>query len=97
MNPTTKTIKTWPDGELFQLQDCFARTKWDLFKHQDVAEYTQTVLFYIASCTEIVTEEKYVRFFPNQKPWMTSEVHTLLRARDMAQVTVLFTVLWELT
>ncbi len=84
MNPTTKTIKTRPEGALFQLQDCFARTKWDLFKHQDVAEYTQTVLFYIASCTDIVTEEKYIRVFPNQKPWMTSEVHTLLRARDMA-------------
>ncbi len=84
MNPTTKTIKTWPEGALFQLQDCFARTRWGLFKHQDVAEYTQTVLFYIASCTDIVTEEKYVRVFPNQKPWMTSEVHTLLRARDMA-------------
>ncbi len=84
MNPTTKTIKTWPEGALFQLQDCFARTRWGLFKHQDVAEYTQTVLFYIASCTDIVTEEKYIRVFPNQKPWMTSEVHTLLRARDMA-------------
>ncbi len=84
MNPITKTIKTWPEGALFQLQDCFARTKWDLFKHQDVAEYTQTVLFYIASCTDIVTEERHIRVFPNQKPWMTSEVHTLLRARDMA-------------
>ncbi len=84
MNPTTKTIKTWPEGALFQLQDCFARTRWGLFKHQDVAEYTQTVLFYIASCTDIVTEEKYIRVFPNQKPWMTPEVHTLLRARDMA-------------
>ncbi len=49
-----------------------------------MAEYTQTVLFYIASCTDIVTEEKYIWVFPNQKPWMTSEVHTLLRARDMA-------------
>ncbi len=46
MSPTTKTIKTWPEGALSQLQDCFARTRWGLFKHQDVAEDTQTVLHY---------------------------------------------------
>ncbi len=55
-----------------------------LFKHQDVAEYTQTVLFYIASCTDMSLRRSTSILFPNQKPWMTSEVHTLLRARDMA-------------
>lgn len=81
--PTTKTITTWPEGALSQLQDCFAQTNWDLFE-QDLETYTQTILFYITSCIDNVTVEKRIRVYPNQKPWMTKEVHTLLRARDMA-------------
>ncbi len=58
MNPTTKTIKSY----------------LKLFKHQDVAEYTQTVLFYIASCTDIVTEEKYIHFI--SKPETLDDVRS---------------------
>ncbi len=41
--PNTKSIKTWPEGVLTQLQDCFTHTEWDIFEQQDLEEYTQTV------------------------------------------------------
>lgn len=82
--PCIKTITTWPEGALSQLQDCFSRTEWSLFEHEDLHEYTDTVLSYIKICIDNVTVNKRIRVFSNQKPWMTSEVHKLLKARDWA-------------
>ena len=47
-------------------------------------EYTSTVMNYINFCVTNVTRRRTVRVFPNQKPWMCREVHTLLKARDAA-------------
>ncbi len=82
--PCTKIIKTWPEGALTQLQDCFANTCWDLFYQEDLDNFTETVLFYIKCCMDNVTVDKYIRIFPNQKPWMTSKVHCLLKKRNIA-------------
>ena len=81
---TTKTVTTWPDDALSKLQDCFQQTDWDLFEHQELGTHTGTLLDYIQFCIGNVTVDKIIRVFPNQKPWMTSQVHTLLRARDAA-------------
>lgn len=82
--PSTKTIKTWPEGALSQLQDCFDHTAWDLFNQSDLEEYTVTVLFYIKHCADTVAVEKHIRTFPNQKPWMSREVQILLKKCDSA-------------
>ncbi len=34
----TKIIKTWPEESLSQLQDCFERTDWEVFEHQDLEQ-----------------------------------------------------------
>ncbi|KAI4887106.1 hypothetical protein NFI96_003143 [Prochilodus magdalenae] len=82
--PTTKTIKTWPEGASSQLQDCFERTNWDVFEDQDPEEYTSTVLYYIKNCVVNVTVDKNIRVYPNQKPWLTKEVRILLNERNAA-------------
>jgi len=69
---------------LTQLQDCFSNTVWDIFKHQNLQEYTDTVLSYIKNCVDTVTVSKRIRVFPNQKPWMTSEVQALLKLWNSA-------------
>ena len=79
--PAIKTIKTWPEGALSQLQDCFVSTEWSIFEH---LEYTETVLFYIKNCTDNVTVDKHIRVYTNQKPWMSTEVQSLLSARNTA-------------
>uniref|UniRef100_A0AAZ1X703 Reverse transcriptase domain-containing protein n=1 Tax=Oreochromis aureus TaxID=47969 RepID=A0AAZ1X703_OREAU len=82
--PTTRTVTTWPENALHKLQDCFTETDWDIFEHQDLETFTGSVLDYIKFCTANVTVDKSIRVFPNQKPWMTSEVRSLLKARDAA-------------
>ncbi|KAK0137703.1 hypothetical protein N1851_026097 [Merluccius polli] len=82
--PTTKTVTTWPGDAHSKLQDCFTQTDWDLFVHQELETFTGTVLDYIQFCIGNVTVDKNIQVFPNQKPWMTYQVRTLLRARDAA-------------
>lgn len=59
-------------------------TDWSVFEHQDLEEYTSSVLSYINFCVDNVTEDKHLRVYSNQKPWMTKEVRALLRQRDVA-------------
>uniref|UniRef100_A0A8C7X192 Reverse transcriptase domain-containing protein n=1 Tax=Oryzias sinensis TaxID=183150 RepID=A0A8C7X192_9TELE len=82
--PITKTITTWPDDALSRLQDCFEQTDWNLFHHQELETHTSTVLDYVKFCIGNVTVDKSIRVFPNQKPWMTTQVCKLLKARDAA-------------
>ena len=42
--PVAKTVKTWPEGALSQLQDCFAHTVWSFLEQQDLQGFTDTVL-----------------------------------------------------
>ena len=81
--------ETWlkqstPDSALHQLQDCFESTDWSVFEHQDLQEYTSSVLSYINFCVNSVTVDKRLRVYSYQKPWMTKEVKALLRQRDDA-------------
>eukprot|EP00064_Thunnus_orientalis_P009743 superscaffoldBa00001257_g9769 len=84
--PTTRTVRTWPEGASLQLQDCFQRTNWDLFSDQDVDEYTSTILFYIRTCVENITINKHIRIFPNRKPRILLRDHnTAFRSGDRKQ------------
>ncbi|KAI7801774.1 putative RNA-directed DNA polymerase from mobile element jockey-like, partial [Triplophysa rosa] len=82
--PTKRTITTWPEDSLPRLQDCFEHTQWEALYHEVLATFTDVVLSYIKYCIGNVTVEKCIRVFPNQKPWMMSQVRMLLRASDSA-------------
>jgi len=66
------------------LQDCFNHTDWDFFEHQELETFTGMVLDYIKFCIGNVTVDKNIWVFQNQKPWITNQVRTLLRACDAA-------------
>ena len=89
--PVRKQVRVWPEGATSALQDCFATTDWEMFKqaatynsHTDINEYTDTVTAYISKCIDDVTHTKTIVTRANQKPWLTGDVHRLLRARDNA-------------
>ncbi|KAL0159498.1 hypothetical protein M9458_043223, partial [Cirrhinus mrigala] len=89
--PVQKQITVWPDNATSALQDCFQCTDWNMFKeaatynnHTDLQEYTETVTAYIKKCIDDVTVTKTITTRANQKPWMTAEVHGLLKIRDDA-------------
>ncbi|KAI4894684.1 hypothetical protein NFI96_032406 [Prochilodus magdalenae] len=89
--PVLKQVRTWPSGAISALQDCFEHTDWQMFREAatystttDLEEYTSSVTSYISKCIDDVTVSKTITTRPNQKPWMTAEVHALLKARDSA-------------
>ncbi|XP_072923421.1 uncharacterized protein [Hemitrygon akajei] len=86
-----RQIRVWPKGAASALQDCFLHTDWVIFKtaasyddHIDIEEYAEAVISYIAKCTEDVTVIKTFSARGYKKPWMTTEVRSLLKARDTA-------------
>ena len=50
----------------------------------NIEEYTETVTAFIRKCIDDVTVTKTITVRANQKPWLTGEVHRLLRARNAA-------------
>lgn len=79
----------YTEGGTLALQDCFGTTDWEMFKqaatnnnHTDLEEYTDTVIS--TKCIEDVTHTKTINTRANQKPWLTGDVHRLLRTRDEA-------------
>jgi len=87
--PVLKQVRVWPEGASCALQDCFDSTDWGMFKqaatyndHTDIGEYTDTVTSYISKCIDDVTHVKTITTRANQKPWLTGEVHRLLRTRN---------------
>ncbi|KAL6475087.1 hypothetical protein MHYP_G00161270 [Metynnis hypsauchen] len=88
---TVRAVCVWPDGAESVLQDCFQCTDWDMFKTAatieslvDVNEYATSVTGFIKKCVDDVTQIRHIRTLPNQKPWMNSEVRSLLKERDAA-------------
>ncbi|KAK3534836.1 hypothetical protein QTP86_026664, partial [Hemibagrus guttatus] len=86
-----KLVKTWPEGTISALQDCFECTDWDMFREAatngdttDLEEYTSSVTSYISKCIGDVTISKSITTHSNQKPWMTAKVRALLKSRDSA-------------
>uniref|UniRef100_A0A3B1KH12 Reverse transcriptase domain-containing protein n=1 Tax=Astyanax mexicanus TaxID=7994 RepID=A0A3B1KH12_ASTMX len=89
--PVLKQVRVWPEGSSEALQDCFSTTDWNMFREAathnnstDIQEYTETVSAYITKCTDDVTDLKTVTVRANRKPWLTGEVHKLLKARNAA-------------
>lgn len=75
--PIVKTVRSWPEGAIPELQDSFHHTDWSVFEGrgmltcESLDEYTPTVLDYINFCVDYTTSWKQIRVFPNRKPWMT--------------------------
>uniref|UniRef100_A0A8C5DT67 Reverse transcriptase domain-containing protein n=1 Tax=Gouania willdenowi TaxID=441366 RepID=A0A8C5DT67_GOUWI len=91
IKPVRKQVRVWPEGSTEALQDCFSTTDWSMFKQAatnnnitDLQEYTETVTSYMEKCMDDVTVTKTFTIRANQKPWLTGEVHRLLKARNTA-------------
>ena len=81
----TRSIKKWSDEADAKLQDCFASTGWNMFRDSsDGIEYTTSVTDFINTCIEDVVTTVPVCTYPNQKPWITGNIRTELKARAAA-------------
>ncbi len=85
--PALRTIQCWSDQSDAILQDCFDHVDWDMFRaasDDDIEEYSDSVTCFIRKCIEDVIPTKTIRIYPNQKPWINSDVRAALSARTSA-------------
>ncbi len=85
--PALRTIQCWLDQSDAILQDCFDHVDWDMFRaasDDDIEAYSDSVTCFIRKCVEDVVPTKTIRIYPNQKPWINSNVRAALSARISA-------------
>ncbi len=81
-----RTIQCWSDQSDATLQDCFDHVDWDMFRaasDDDIEAYSDSVTCFIRKCIDVVLT-KTIRIYPNQKPWINSDVRSALSARTSA-------------
>ncbi|KAI4875037.1 hypothetical protein NFI96_007081 [Prochilodus magdalenae] len=84
---SSKSVYQWSKEAIFTLQDCFETTDWQMFRDAagtDTNEYTDSITSYVSKCTDDIVPKINVRTFPNQKPWINTEVRAKLRAQTTA-------------
>ncbi len=85
--PALRTVQCWSDQSDAILQDCFDHVDWDMFRaasDEDIEEYSDSVTCFIRKCIEDVIPTKTISIYPNQKPWINSDVRSALSARTSA-------------
>ncbi len=85
--PALRTVQCWSDQLDAILQDCFDHVDWDMFRaasDDDIEAYSDTVTCFIRKCIDDVVPTKTIRIYPNQKPWINSDVRSALSARTSA-------------
>ncbi len=85
--PALRTIQCWSDQSDAILQDCFDHVDRDMFRaasDDDIEAYSDTVTCFIRKCVEDVVPSKTICIYPNQKPWINSDVRAALSARTSA-------------
>ena len=82
----TPSIRKWYDETDTRLKDCFATTDWDMFhgSSNGIEEFTTSVTSFINKCIDDIIPTVTVRTHPNQKPWITGNIHTELKVRSVA-------------
>ncbi|KAJ8046472.1 hypothetical protein HOLleu_05150 [Holothuria leucospilota] len=77
------TIQQWNDNAVDHLRAELDSTDWNMFVEasDDLNELTQTISDYISFCVDNVIPKKEVKVFPNNKPWITKKVKTVINKK----------------
>ncbi len=84
--PALRTIQCWSDQSDAILQDCFDHVDWDMFRaasDDDRGVFRFCNVFY-QEVYRRRSSDKNNLHYPNQKPWINSDVRSALSARTSA-------------
>ncbi|XP_075955445.1 uncharacterized protein LOC142957475 [Anarhichas minor] len=84
---TTRSVRRWSQEAIDALQDCFESTDWDVLcgPHvEDLNSMTDCITEYIKFCEQTAIPSRSVHCFPNNKPWITSDLKALLNKKKAA-------------
>lgn len=79
-----KTVKLWTEDSISSLQACFECTDWKCFFDgcgDNIDELSDTVSSYVTFCVDTVIPVKTVITFPNNKPWVTKDLKTVINKK----------------
>ncbi|KAI4875864.1 hypothetical protein NFI96_034110, partial [Prochilodus magdalenae] len=83
---TTRSFRVWSPEAEEALKDCYDTTDWSMLLHphgEDIGGVTHCVTDYLNFCMDVAVPTKTVRCFPNNKPWITSDVKGILNQKKM--------------
>ncbi|CAM4691197.1 unnamed protein product [Leuciscus chuanchicus] len=81
---TTRSFRKWSPEAEEVLRDCFESTDWNVLQESygdDIEGVTHCTTNYLNFCMDIVVPTRTVRCFPNNQPWITSDVKDLLNKK----------------
>eukprot|EP00061_Rhincodon_typus_P014343 g41302.t1 len=78
-----KEVQCWSEAVEDGLRDSLDSVDWTVFKRsaENPDKFATTVTNFITKHVEGCAPKKSIRVFPNQKPWMNQEIHSLLKTR----------------
>lgn len=85
IKPTEIIINQWSNEVSETLKGCFECTDWSELCHSDnIDENVDVISSYINFCIQNVVPTKSVKVYPNNKPWVTKELKSLLNEKKRA-------------
>ncbi len=73
-----REVKIWSEDNVASLQACLDCTDWDCFSCENTDELCDMVSSYISFCVNSTIPSKKVVVYPNNKPWVTKELKTVI-------------------
>ena len=84
--PQKRTVKIWNEDSIMALQGCFDCTSWEGFKCPDLNVQVEVISDYITFCVDSVLPTKTVKTYPNNKPWVSGKLKSLLNKKKLAHI-----------
>ena len=82
----TRAIKEWSTYAVENYKGSLDCTDWDVFvdSASDIKELTESVCGYVEFCVERAMPQKTVKMFPNNKPWITKRIKSIISRKTLA-------------
>lgn len=83
----TRTVRSWTQEAKEALQDCFESTDWDVVcePHGEyIDRMSDCITEYIKFFEDTIVPAQSVHCFPNNKPWINSDLKALLNKKKIA-------------
>lgn len=76
-------MKVWSEDSISSLQACFECTDWECFQEgsENIDELADIVSSYVTFCVDMVIPTKTTVTFPNNKPWVTKELKSVINKK----------------